>query len=450
MNYATINPYNNQLIKEFPFDSFPDLTVSQKAFQLWRKLSIAERAFYLKKVAILLEKRKEEYAKLITLEMGKPLRESLYELNKTIVTFDYYIENAERFLANEEVGSNASKSYIRFEPLGIIFSIMPWNFPFWQVFRFAIPTLIAGNVSILKHATNVPQCAAAIASLFEETGFPIGIFRNYFLTNEDAARLIAHDSIAGVSFTGSDATGSIVAGLAGKYIKKCVVELGGNDPFIVLEDANIDTAVEGAIKARSINSGQSCNGAKRFIVLEKVYDDFVQKLINKVREIKVGNPLLDDTQTGPLARLDLAEKVQKQIQLSIKAGAMPHFHSYKDKEEGNFVAPLVLTDVKPGMAAFEEEIFAAVWSVVKVKNVEEAIALANQSQYGLGASIWTSDTQLAERMSADIESGNVFINDIVKSDARLPFGGVKKSGFGRELSEYGLKEFVNVKTVYIH
>ncbi len=450
MKYATVNPCNNQLTKEFPFDAFPDLEDSKNAYRVWKQISIQERGEYLKKVAALLEKRKDEFAQLITLEMGKPLRESFYELNKTIATFDYYISNAEKFLAPEVVVTAASKSFVTFEPLGVIFSIMPWNFPFWQVFRFAIPTLIAGNVTVLKHAPNVPQCAAAIALLFEEAGFPKGVFKNYFLTNEDAAKLIADNTIQGVSFTGSNATGSIVAGLAGQHIKKAVIELGGNDAFIVLEDADLDRTIEGAMKSRAINSGQSCNGAKRFIVLDKVYSVFLEKITAAVRELIVGNPLDEATQIGPLARLDLAEKVRAQIQKTINAGAIPYFHSYKSEEAGNFLAPVVLENVKPRMVAFDEEIFGPVWSVIKAKDEQEAIALANQSEYGLGASIWTSDLEKAERLSSQIEAGNVFINDIVKSDARLPFGGIKKSGFGRELSEYGLKEFVNIKTIFIH
>jgi succinate-semialdehyde dehydrogenase/glutarate-semialdehyde dehydrogenase len=425
MKYATVNPCNNEMLKEFPFSTYPDLDVSSRAFQLWRKLSVEERGKQLNKVAELLEKNKAEYARLITLEMGKPLREAEYEINKTISTFDYYINNAPAFLQAQVIPSNASKSYVLFEPMGIIFSIMPWNFPFWQVFRFAIPTLIAGNVTILKHAPNVPQCALAIENLFKEAGFAEGIFRNLFFNNDDAGRLIAEPRVMGISFTGSDATGSILAAQAGKHIKKCVMELGGNDAFIVLADADLDFTVQGAIKSRSINTGQSCNGAKRFIVVE-------------------------ETNTGPLARKDLQQKVLQQISDSVQQGAVPHYGMAVDTEVGNFVSPVVLTNVKAGMRAFEEEIFGPVWSVITVKNQEEAITIANQSVYGLGASVWTNDKTKAEQLVTELEVGNVFINDIVKSDPRLPFGGFKRSGFGRELSEYGLKEFVNIKTVYIN
>ena len=450
MNYATINPVNNQLIQEFPLDKFPDLNISHEAFRIWRKLSVEERGIELRKVAVLLEKNKKRYAELITLEMGKPLREAEYELNKTLTAFDYYIENAPHFLQNEIVKSNASKSYISFEPLGIIFSVMPWNFPFWQVFRFAIPTLISGNATILKHAPCVPQCALAIQELFDEAGITKNIFKNYFLSNEDAGHVIADPRVHGISFTGSDVTGSILAAQAGKHIKKCVMELGGNDAFIVLEDADLDLAVNGAIKSRSINSGQSCNGAKRFIVNEKVAEAFTTKLIEAVVELKVGNPLDESTNVGPLARKDLMDKVKKQIADSVAQGANAYYGSEVPNTEGNFVSPVVLTNVNANTKSFNEEIFAPVWSVIVVKNEEEAIATANNSVYGLGASIWTNNKAKAEELATELEAGNVFINDIVKSDARLPFGGIKRSGFGRELSEYGLKEFVNIKTVYIN
>lgn len=450
MKYATINPCNNELLQEFPFSSYPDLNVSSNAFNNWRKLTVAQRGEQLKKVAALLEKNKQTYARLITLEMGKPLREAEYEINKTITAFNYYIQYAPEFLQPEVITSNASKSYVRFEPMGIIFSIMPWNFPFWQVFRFAIPTLIAGNVTILKHAPNVPQCALAIENLFKQTGFEEGVFRQFFLTNEDAGKLIADPRIVGISFTGSDATGSLLAAQAGRSIKKCVMELGGNDAFIVLPDADLDFTVQGAIKSRSINSGQSCNGAKRFIVVKSVADVFTQKLVKAVSELNVGNPEDASTHIGPLARKDLQQKVLQQIEDTVKQGAVPHYGKTVPNETGNYVSPVVLTNVKPGMRAFEEEIFGPVWSVIAVKDENEAIETANNSVYGLGASVWTSDKTKAESVVSELQAGNVFINDIVKSDPRLPFGGVKRSGFGRELSEYGLKEFVNIKTVYIN
>ncbi|MES2620944.1 MAG: NAD-dependent succinate-semialdehyde dehydrogenase [Bacteroidota bacterium] len=450
MKYASIYPVNNQLLKEFPFDDYPDLNVSLTAFHLWRKLSVEERGKQLKRVAELMEKKKSMFAEYITMEMGKPLRESEYELNKTITTFDYYIQNAPEFLQAEKVKSNASLSYISYEPLGIILSIMPWNFPFWQVFRFAIPALISGNVTVLKHAPNVPQCAQAIADLFTEAGLVDGVFKNYFLRNEDAGKLIADPRIAGLSFTGSDATGSLLAEQAGRNIKKCVMELGGNDAFIVLEDAELNFTIAGAIKSRSINAGQSCNGAKRFIVVKEVAEAFTLQLIQAVSELIVGDPIDEATQIGPLARKDLAEKVKKQVADTVKEGAIAYYGMQAPDEEGNFVSPVVLTNVKEGMRAFKEEIFGPVWSVIVVQDAAEAIAIANNSVYGLGASIWTGDKEKAEQYVSELQAGNVFINDIVKSDPRLPFGGVKRSGFGRELSEHGLKEFVNIKTVYFN
>ncbi|MBS1684866.1 MAG: NAD-dependent succinate-semialdehyde dehydrogenase [Bacteroidetes bacterium] len=449
MKYQSMDPYTGRVIRDFALDSFPDLAVSQHAFAKWRRLSIAERGVYMRRLAAVLDQNKEPYARLITQEMGKPYKESLYEINKVLTAFDYYIAGAEQMLAPEIVATNAAKSYITFEPLGIIFSVMPWNFPFWQVFRFAVPSLMAGNVTILKHAPSVSGCAEAIEQAFAEAGMPYGTLLKYYLSNEDAAKVIAHPAVRGVSFTGSDATGSVIASLAGRHIKKAVIELGGNDPFIILPGADMDMAVAGALKSRSINSGQSCNAAKRFIAVGSAYEVFSKRLIAAVKALKVGNPMDEDTQIGPLARPDLADKVRKQIADTVAQGAKVHSHDGGGIVNESFVPPVVLDDVRPGMVAFEEEVFGPVWSMVKADTVEEALVLANQSQYGLGASVWTGDAAAAERWIPALEAGNVFINDIVKSDARLPFGGVKRSGFGRELSEFGLREFVNVKTVYI-
>ena len=450
MKYQSINPYSGELLREYEQDAFPDLEISTIAYSRWSRLPIAERAVQLTKLARLIDSRKEEYAHLITTEMGKPYREALYEINKVLTAFEYYTVHAAAMLKPQIVQTVASKSYIAYEPLGVIFSIMPWNFPFWQVFRFAVPTLMAGNVTILKHAPCVPQCAAAIEGAFQEAGLMSGLLRSLYLSNEDAALLIAHSKIAGVSFTGSDITGANIASTAGKAIKKCVIELGGNDAFIVLEDADIELAVAAAVKSRSINSGQSCNAAKRFIVTEGVYDNFLKKLIEAVQLLQVGNPMLDTTNIGPLARRDLTLKVRKQITDTLAQGAIPCYHSFEPLEDSNFVAPIVLADVKPFMTAFNEEIFGPVWSVIKASSSQDAIRLANLSQYGLGASIWSRDSLAAEKMATELEVGNVFINEIVKSDARLPFGGIKRSGVGRELSEVGLKEFVNIKTIFIH
>ncbi|MFN8310508.1 MAG: NAD-dependent succinate-semialdehyde dehydrogenase [Chitinophagales bacterium] len=449
MLYRTWNPYTNELLKSFDEMPLPDLTISEAAFRYWKKMPIIERAAAMRKLADVIEKNKSQYAQLITTEMGKPIAEAEYEIAKVLTAFEYYIENAPAFLQNEMVKSNASHSYISFEPLGIILSVMPWNFPFWQVFRFAVPALMAGNVTILKHAPSVPQCALAIEAAFREAGLPDGLLRTIFLSNQNTEQLIADSRIRGVSFTGSDATGSIIAGLAGKHIKRAVVELGGNDPFIVLEDADLELTVAGAVKSRSINSGQSCNAAKRFFVVENIYESFNRKLIAAVQQLQIGDPMERTTQIGPLARPDLADKVRDQIKRTIEAGSKAFQHP-SDQVGPNVVRPTVLTDVKPGMCAFEEEIFGPVWSVIKVRSLPEAVELANLSVYGLGASIWTADVNAVMPFVSELESGNVFVNDIVKSDARLPFGGVKRSGFGRELSEFGIREFVNIKTVYIH
>lgn len=449
MSYATINPATGELMQSFSYHAFPNMEISTQAYAYWKKLSIEERMKSLIRVSDLLKERGAKLAELITLEMGKPLTEANYEINKSITAFEYYNENAARFLESYEVKTLAEKSFVVHEPLGVLFSIMPWNFPFWQVFRFAVPALAAGNVIILKHAPNVPQCAAAIEQLFHDAGIMNGVFKNFYLCNEDAARLIAHPVIRGLSFTGSDNTGSYLAELAGKHLKKVVMELGGNDAFIVMEDADVDMAVAGAIKSRSINAGQACNGAKRFLVNKNVAHLFTEKLIGKVNQLIVGDPSDPNTQIGPLARIDLAEKVRNQIARSIADGAVAHYHPYHQNESGNFVAPVVLTQVSPAVTSFKEEIFGPVFSVVEYDKLDEAITLANQSQYGLAASIWTKDKTAALEKISELETGNVFINDIVKSDARLPFGGVKRSGFGRELSEQGIKEFVNVKTVYV-
>lgn len=449
MKYESRNPVTGELLKTFEYSAFPDITHSEEAFKKWKKLSIEQRSKQLQNIALKLQSKKNELAEIITLEMGKPIREAVYEIEKSLTLFHYYHQNAATFLQPQTVTTTANLSYYSFEPLGIIFCIMPWNFPFWQVLRFAIPAMYAGNVVILKHAPSVPQCALAIEQLFKEATIEEGIFKNYFLTNEDAAALIAHRSIAGISFTGSDATGSLLAAQAGKHIKKVVMELGGNDAFIVLNDADLDVAVAGAIKSRSINAGQSCNGAKRLIVTKENATLFTTKLIDAVHQLKVGNPLEPTTQIGPLARKDLQQKVLNQIEQSVAQGAVAHIAQQAIPANGNFVLPTVLTQVKPGITAFEEEIFGPVFSVIVADDEQQAIQLANQSQYGLGASLWTQDINKAKAIIPLIESGNVFVNDIVKSDARLPFGGIKRSGFGRELSEIGLKEFVNIKTVFI-
>lgn len=450
MQYESRNPATGELLQTFELDSFPDISVSENAFQNWRKLSVQARNERLQGLASLIAERKNHLAKLMTLEMGKPLIEASHEIEKSLTLFDYYGKNAEKFLSTKTVETPIGKAFYTYEPLGIIFCIMPWNFPFWQVLRFSIPALYAGNVVILKHAPSVPQCAQAIGELFRDAGFENGIFKNYFLSNEDAAALIAHSKVAGLSFTGSDSTGSILAAQAGKSIKKVVMELGGNDAFIVLKDADISATVAGAIKSRSINAGQACNGAKRFIVVKEKVEEFTQALIQAVHQLKVGNPLEASTQIGPLARKDLQQKVLYQIEKSVEAGAVAHVSPQPLPQGGNYVLPTVLTHVKSGITAFEEEVFGPVFSVIEAENEQEAIVLANESKYGLAASIWTKDVEHAATLVPQIEAGNVFVNHIVRSDVHLPFGGIKRSGFGRELSEVGIREFTNIKTVFIN
>ena len=446
--YQSINPFSQEKLAIFDFDEIPNMDNLAECQQWWANQSIQIRINSLKRVAARMEETKSDLALLISKEMGKPVFESLYEIDKTLSTFDYYFEHAEEFLKDIFVSTNATESFVTFQPLGILLSVMPWNFPIWQVFRFAIPSLLSGNTTILKHSPNVPQCALAIQSLFDIDEMPKGLMTNVFLSNEMVAELIAHDLIAGVSFTGSERTGSLIASLAGKYIKKSVIELGGNDAFVVFDDADLDLVIQAAVKSRSINAGQACNGAKRFIVHENLCAEFIDRMKAQLSALVVGDPLDDKTQIGPLARPDLKEKVLRQINDTVKQGAKVDLQLSFD-HQGNFVMPTLLSGVLPGMCAFEEEIFGPVWSVTIAKSNENAIVLANKSQYGLAASVWTSDVKTAKLFIPKLNTGNVFINSIVKSDARLPFGGVKKSGYGRELSDFGLKEFVNIKSVFI-
>ena len=449
MNYTSFNPYSQQLLSNFDTQNNIALNESENAFVHWKKLTIAERVGYFEKLIEVIQQEKENLANLVTAEMGKPLCEAIYEIDKTIATITFYNENAANFLAKKTVKTAATESYVCYEPLGVILAVMPWNFPIWQVFRFAIPTLLAGNVAILKHANNVPQCAAAIENLFTKAGFPNFVFKNYFLSNEKIAELLKSSIIKGLSFTGSVATGSYLASLAAASMKKSVTELGGNDAFIVLPDADIDWAVQNAIKSRAINSGQSCNAAKRFIIHELVYTIFKEKLIEKIAALKVGDPLDEQTNIGPLARIDLAEKVKSQIEKSVAQGAQIAYQQILSSDNPYFVAPTVLSNIRKGIVAFDEEIFGPVWSLLTYYDINEAIALSNDTVFGLGCSIWSEGKQQIDEIISQIEAGNVFVNEIVKSDPKIPFGGIKASGLGRELGEEGIKEFTNIKTVFI-
>jgi len=453
MTIKSINPYNNEVLQEYtPYTEEKLgqlLEVSEKTFKEWRKTSFEHRKTLMLNCMKELLSSQQRLAKLIALEMGKPLKEALSEVQKCAGCCEYYAANAEHFLKDEPIESDASKSFVTYQPLGAVLAIMPWNFPFWQVIRFAAPSIMAGNVALLKHASNVPQCALALEELFRKTGFPEGVFQILLIGSEKVEELIGHKTIKAVTLTGSDIVGAKVASAAGKNIKKAVMELGGSDPFIVRADADLPFTVQKAVDSRLINTGQSCIAAKRFIVNAAVYDKFIELLVTKVKELKVGDPFDEATSLGPLARPDLAASLYDQVKRSVEEGAKLVLDGGVKENGSAIFYPVILADVKSGMTAYSEELFGPVFTIIKAENDEDAIAIANDSRYGLGSSIWTKDSLKAEVMAKEIESGSVFINGIVKSDSRLPFGGIKNSGYGRELSEAGIKEFVNIKTVWI-
>jgi succinate-semialdehyde dehydrogenase/glutarate-semialdehyde dehydrogenase len=422
------------------------LKISENTQLSWRQLSIQNRISFLPQFAKLLLENKEEYATCITTEMHKPITQAIAEVEKCALLCNYYYENAESFLATKNIKTEASESFVTYEPLGVIFGIMPWNFPFWQVFRFAVPTIIAGNTVVVKHASNVPKSAKLIQSIFEQAGFPKGCFQNLSISSSEVDKVIANPIIKAVSLTGSEQAGVAVAAEAGKYLKKCVLELGGSNAFIVLEDANIEKAVATAVNARMQNAGQSCIAAKRFLVHEMILEEFVAKFKVAIQNLKTGNPLAIETQIGSLARLDLAEELEAQVQKSIQMGAKLIIGGNRKE---TFYEPTLLTEVTTEMPVFKEETFGPVAAITIFKTIEDAIELSNQSEFGLGVSIFTQDIDSIKTKISAFNEGAVFINEMVKSDPRLPFGGIKKSGYGRELAEDGIKEFVNVKTVFI-
>src|SRR6266516_4449965 len=453
MYIQSINPATGEVL-----ESFQEMTTSEvdrileaayTTFHEWRSRPFADRAKKMREAARVLRAAREKYARTMALEMGKPIVQGEAEVEKCASVCDYYAEHAEAFLADQPRETDASRSYVRFEPLGPVLAIMPWNFPFWQVFRFAAPALAAGNAGILKHAPNVSRCALEIEQAFQDAGLPDGLFRSVFLSNEAAAGVIADPRVRAVTLTGSDRAGSQVAERAGRHLKKTVLELGGSDPFIVLEDADLARAAQIAAEARLQNSGQSCIAAKRFIVVEPIAPDFIERFTAEMGARRVGDPLDPAISIGPQARLDLRENLHRQVRESVQRGAQVVLGGQLPGGPGAFYPPTVLTAVQPGMPAFDEETFGPVAAVVRAKDEADAIRIANASQYGLGASVWTADRARGERVARAIEAGSVFVNALVKSDPRLPFGGVKRSGFGRELSEYGLREFVNIKTVWV-
>jgi len=453
MAIQTINPATNQVEKTFEQISlenvFNIIEDVDNSFQYWKQTTFAERSLLMKNAANLLRDNKYEYAKIIVTEMGKPITQAVSEVEKCSWVCDYYAENAEEFLQKEFVSTDASESYIQFDPLGVVFAIMPWNFPFWQVFRFAAPAIMAGNACILKHASNVPMCALTIEKIFEEANFPENLFRSILISSAEVEEVINHPKVRAVTLTGSEYAGRQVAKYCGKLLKKSVMELGGSDPFIVLEDADIDAAVKTGVTARLINNGQSCIAAKRFIVVEKIYDEFEKKFVDLMSKVKIGNPMDESTELGPIAREDLLNELEFQVKKSVECGAVVLCGGNRINTEGFYFEPTVLANVKRGMPAYDEEIFGPVASLIKVKNENEAIEVANDTKFGLGASLWTQNIDKAKYFAGKIETGSVFINGMVKSDPRLPFGRVKNSGYGRELSHYGIKEFVNIKTVWI-
>ena len=446
----TINPFNNEVLKEYNLHTSKELKnilkASDERFHSWKKTAIAERCRLLNNIAQILEDDKEDYAKMITLEMGKPIKQSLAEVEKCTSLCDFYSTNADNFLADELIETDADESFISYDPLGCILGIMPWNYPFWQVLRFAIPTLTAGNTVILKHATNVAGCSLIIEELFEKAGYPKGCFQTIIADHEKTEKLLENPIIKAVSLTGSEKAGRNIAKIAGENLKKCVLELGGNNACIVLDDADLDKHFDTMFNARMQNSGQSCIAAKRFIVTEGIYDNFMKRFQKNTKALKFGDPMKTSTTIGTLARKDLADILKKQVDRSIEKGAKLVVGNTKNKA---YFEPTILEDVQPGMPVFDDETFGPVAAIVKAKNIEDAFKLASKTTFGLGTMVFSKDTEKVLDYIDDIQDGAFFINELVKSDARLPFGGTKASGYGRELSKEGIHEFVNKKTVYI-
>jgi succinate-semialdehyde dehydrogenase/glutarate-semialdehyde dehydrogenase len=453
MAIQSVNPASGEVQAEYTVLNdeilYKKLRASLRGYEKWRKTDFLERKALMERVAGILETRKAKYARVITLEMGKPITQSVAEIEKCALLCHYYAKNAEKFLKHRACKSDYSQSFISYEPIGIIYAIMPWNFPFWQLFRCAVPAIMAGNTVVLKHALNVPMCAHFIEEIFKLAEAPKGVFNNLFIEHDQSELVVRFGGVQGISLTGSDRAGSAVASQAGAVIKRTVLELGGSDPFIVLEDANIEEAVKGGVTSRMQNAGQSCIAAKRFILHKNIAKEYIERYSTQVKKLVVGDPLNESTDMGPMARKDLRDNIARQVEESVNKGARVITGGKTINGRGFFYEPTVLSDVSMDSPAANEEMFGPVAPMFVVDNEEEAIMLANNTQFGLGASLWSKNINKAIELSKEIQSGNVYINTIVKSNQRLPFGGVKKSGYGRELSEVGIHEFVNIKTIAV-
>ncbi|MGH7582051.1 MAG: NAD-dependent succinate-semialdehyde dehydrogenase [Gemmatimonadales bacterium] len=452
--FSSIDPATGEVNRTWDQTSTADvraaLRLAEKTWRTWKRTMYQERSTLLRKAAEVLRTRRDQYARLMATEMGKPIAAGRSEVDKCATACDYYAEHGAGFLADREIATDASRSYVHYQPLGPVLAVMPWNFPFWQVIRFAAPALMAGNVAVLKHAANVPGCAMALQDVFRDAGFPEGTFRTLLIDHVQLRTVIRHRAIRAVTLTGSTAAGRAVARIAGDRLKKSVLELGGSDPYLILHDADLDLAVETCVTSRLINSGQSCIAAKRFVVVDAVRQEFESRFVARMGRVTMGPPLDEANEIGPQARTDLRDALHRQVEESVAAGARYLLGGTVPAGRGAYYPPTVLTDVGKGMPAYDEELFGPVAAIIPVRNEKAAIKAANDSPFGLGAAVFTRDPARGERIAAtQLEAGSCFVNALVKSDPRLPFGGIKESGYGRELSEEGIREFVNVKTVYV-
>ncbi|MEA2175475.1 MAG: succinate-semialdehyde dehydrogenase / glutarate-semialdehyde dehydrogenase [Blastocatellia bacterium] len=453
MAIATTNPATGETLKSF--EPLRESQLEEKllraagTFRAYRRTSFTERARWMTSAATIIETEKQRFGQLMTTEMGKPFKAAIQEAEKCARVCRYYAEQAERFLSDELIETDATRSYIRYQPIGPVLAVMPWNFPFWQVFRFAAPALMAGNTGLLKHASNVPQCALAIEEIFLRAGFPEGAFQTLLIGSDMVSRVLEDERVAAATLTGSEAAGSQVASTAGKQIKKTVLELGGSDPFIVMPSADLEEAVKTGVKARTINNGQSCIAAKRFIIAAPIYEEYERRFVEEMKSLRIGDPMDEATDIGPLATPQIVKDLDEQVQKSVAKGARLLLGGKPLERPGSYYAPTVLADIPIDAPAYREELFGPVALLFRAPDIDEAIRLANDSTFGLGSSAWTNNEEERARLIDELEAGSVFINGMVASDPRLPFGGVKRSGYGRELSAYGIREFVNIKTVWI-